>query len=269
MSNIIDRSFAILQELSCHRDGRTLSELAEKLDIPLSATHRLLNDLIAIGYVRKDERHGEFTLTMQIVSLALRHLSSGGIVDVAQPILERLAAKSRELVRLAVVDGDQLIYVAKAQGATVGLRYDPEMGQPVMLSRSAAGLVWLGHKTEEEALRLVATQGMGDPKDYGPDAPTTLKALMTQVRAAHKRGYATTMNVFLPGMSSMAAPVHGPERDILAVLIVAGPMNRLTQARMDELSRDLIDTAAELGAASAVSPIFQRRPSQPLPTRRH
>ncbi len=268
MSNIIDRCFTILQELSYHHDGRTLSELAEKADIPLSATHRILNDLIAAGYVRKDERHGEFTLTMQIVSLALRHLSSGGIVDVAQPILERLAAKSRELVRLAVVDEDQLIYVAKAQGATAGLRYDPEMGQPVTLSCSAAGLVWLGTKTEEEAMRLVAKQGMGDPKDYGPDAPATMKALMTQVRAAQKQGYATTVNVFLPGMSSMATPVRGPDHEVLAVLIVAGPMNRLTQARMDELSVDLIATAHELGAASAVSPIFQRRPNQPVPTRK-
>ena len=268
MSNIIDRSFAILQELSHHRDGRTLSEVAEKLAIPISATHRLLNDLIAIGYVRKDERHGEFTLTMQIVSLALRHLGSGGIVDVAQPILERLAAKSRELVRLAVVDGDQLIYVAKAQGATVGLRYDPEMGQPVILSCSAAGLVWLGTKDEEEALRLVVAQGLGDPKNYGPDAPTSIKTRMTQVRAAHKRGYATTMNVFLPGMSSMAAAVPGPDGNVLAILIVAGPMTRLTQERMDELSSDLLETANELGAASAVSPIFQRRPNQPVPTRK-
>jgi len=268
MSNIIDRCFTILQELSYHSEGRTLSELAEKADIPLSATHRILNDLIDAGYVRKDERHGEFTLTMQIVSLALRHLSSGGMVDVAQPILERLAAKSRELVRLAVVDEDQLIYVAKAQGATVGLRYDPEMGQPVTLSCSAAGLAWLSTKTEEDALRVVAKQGLGDPKDYGPDAPTTIKALMAQVGAVQERGYATTMNVFLPGMSSMAAPVYGPGKDVLAVLIVAGPMNRLTQARMDELSAELIETARELGAASAVSPIFQRRPNQPVPTRK-
>jgi DNA-binding IclR family transcriptional regulator len=266
MSNIVDRCFAILQELSYHRQGRTLSELAEKADIPLSATHRILNDLIDTGYVRKDERRGEFTLTMQIVSLALRHLSSGGIVDVAQPILERLAAKSRELVRLAVVDDDQLIYVAKAQGATVGLRYDPEMGQAVTLSCSAAGLAWLATKTEEEALRLVAKQGLGDPKDYGPDAPATLKALMTQVRATQKRGYATTVNVFLPGMSSMAAPVYNSGKEVVALLIVAGPMNRLTQTRMDELSADMLETAQELGAASTVSPIFQRRPDQPIPT---
>lgn len=268
MSDIVQRSFKILEELSYHPDGRTLSELATKIEVPLSATHRLLADLIAAGYVRKDDRHGEFTLTMQVVSLGLRFLSGGGIVDVAQPILERLATKSRELVRLAIVDQDQLVYVAKAQGATHGLRYDPEMGQPVTLACSAAGLAWLATKPEDEAMRLVAQQGLGDPKNYGPDAPTTLKALMTRVRATQKTGCATTVNVFLPGMSSMAAPVFSPRKDVVAILIIAGPMNRLTQERMDSLSAALLETAQELGAASTVSAVFQRRPNQPVPSQK-
>ena len=172
MSTIVERSFRILEELSAYPEGRTLSELATEMDVPLSATHRLLNDLIACGYVRRDERHGEFTLTMQVVSLGLRFLSASGIVDVAQPSLERLAAHCGELVRLASVDDDRLIYVAKAQGATQGLRYDPEMGRPVRLACSAAGFVWFATKTDEEALRLVAKQGFGDADGLRPGRTT-------------------------------------------------------------------------------------------------
>jgi IclR family transcriptional regulator, acetate operon repressor len=87
MSSIIQRSFKILEELAAHPKGRTLTELAADMDIPLSATHRLMADLVDCGYVRKDERHGEFTLTMQLVSLGLRFLSATGVVDVAQPVL--------------------------------------------------------------------------------------------------------------------------------------------------------------------------------------
>ena len=65
------------------------------------------------------------------------------MVDVAQPSLDRLAEESRELVRLAIVDGSELVFVAKAQGATRGLRYDPDMGLSVPLSCSAAGHAWL------------------------------------------------------------------------------------------------------------------------------
>jgi DNA-binding IclR family transcriptional regulator len=265
MSTIIERSFKILEELSAYPKGRTLTELAAEMDIPLSATHRLLNDLIDCGYVRKEERYGEFVLTMQVVSLGLRFLSASGVVDVAQPTLERLATKSKELVRLALVDKDQLIFVAKAQGATQGLRYDPEMGQAVTLSCSAAGFVWLSTKTDEEALRLAMKQGLGNPDDYGPAAPKTIKALMSQVRATRKRGYAITVNVFLPAMSSMAAPVYGPKGEVLAILIIAGPMSRLTQERMESLGQTLLDAADELGRSSSVSPIFNRRPDQPSP----
>lgn len=265
MSAIILRSFRILEELSNYPKGRTLSELAAAVDIPLSATHRLLADLMQAGYVRKDDRHDDFLLTMQVVSLGLRFLSASGVVDVAQPTLERLAAKSGELVRLAVVDQDQLVYVAKAQGATQGLRYDPEMGRSVRLSCSAAGLVWLATKSDDEAIRLVTKQGMGNPADFGPAAPTSIMELMAQVQATRKRKFATTVNVFLPAMSSMATLVRDPRGDVIAALIVAGPMTRLTQGRMDSLGDALLAAADELGRNSSVSPVFQRRPDQPAP----
>jgi DNA-binding IclR family transcriptional regulator len=88
---------------------------------------------------------------------------------------------------------------------------------------------------------------------------------MTQVRAAKKRGYATTTNVFLPAMSSMAALVHGPGGEVLGTLIVAGPMTRLTEARMESLAPALLNAAQELGRSSSVSAVFQRRPDQPKP----
>ena len=52
----------------------------------------------------------------------MRYYSGTGINDVAQPILERLAANSGELARLAVVEGEGMLWVAKAQGARHGLR---------------------------------------------------------------------------------------------------------------------------------------------------
>jgi IclR family transcriptional regulator, acetate operon repressor len=162
-------------------------------------------------------------------------------------------------VRLALVDMDQLVFVAKAQGALQGLRYDPEMGRPVTLSCSAAGFVWLSTKSDEEALRLVSNQGFGAPDDFGPAAPTTIKSLMTHIRATRKRGFSITMDVFAPAMSSMAAPVYGRRGEVLAILIVAGPMTRLTEHRMLAIAPALLATAEELSLSSGVSPMFKRQ----------
>ena len=80
----------------------------------------------------------------------------------AQPILDRLAAESGELVRLSVIDGESLVWVGVAQGATGGLRYDPgrEQGVVVHLASSAGGTAWLSTMSDEEALMAVSRQGL-------------------------------------------------------------------------------------------------------------
>ena len=160
MSAILERSFKVLEHLAAHPEGRALSALAADLEMPLSATHRLLAELVRCGYVRQDQSHGDYMLTIKLVSLGLSFLSNSGIVDVAQPLLDRLAAESGELVRLAVVDGDELTFVAKAQGATRGLRYDPDMGlsrQPVV---QFGGHAWLSTMTRRAGARAGGQAGL-------------------------------------------------------------------------------------------------------------
>src|SRR4030095_12342068 len=131
------------------------SSIATEAALPLSATHRLLTELARCGYVRQARNQGDYVLTIKLVSLGLGFLSASGMVDVAQPSLDRLAEEAHELVRLAIVAGSDLVFVAKAQGATRGLRYDPDMGLSVPLSCSAAGHAWLSTMSDEQALELV------------------------------------------------------------------------------------------------------------------
>lgn len=263
MTTQLERGLAVLEHLAGHPEGAALSDIATALAMPLSAAHRLLAELVKSGYVRQLRGQGDYHLTVKLVALGLGYLGSSGWVDVAQPSLDRLAAESAELVRLAIVDGDDLVFVAKAQGATHGLRYDPDMGLSVRLSCSSAGHAWLSTLGEEEALRLIARQGFGSPSAYGPKAPTTIKAVLAFVHAARKRGYATISEVFAPGMSAMAAPVvaHGVT---IGVVTIAAPTVRLDEVRMKRLSGALVDTAREIAELSNASSLFRRRaPAMP------
>ncbi|MEJ8846997.1 IclR family transcriptional regulator [Variovorax rhizosphaerae] len=259
MSAILERSFKLMEHLAEHPEGRPLSSLAADLGMPLSATHRLLVELVRCGYVRQDQSHGDYTLTIKLVSLGLSFLSNSGIVDVAQPLLDNLANEAGELVRLAVVDGDDLTFVAKAQGARRGLRYDPDMGLSVNLSCSSAGHAWLSTMTDEEALELVARQGFGKPGEFGPKAPTTVKAVLAYVRAARKRGFSMINEVFAPAMTAMAAPVRIGNGRTIGVITIAGPLVRLTEDRMLELGPALLATAEDVAHASGASAMFKRR----------
>ncbi len=260
MTTQLERGLAVLEHLAGHPEGAPLSDLAAALTLPLSAAHRLLAELVKSGYVRQLRNQGDYGLTIKLVALGLGYLGSSGLVDVAQPSLDRLALESAELVRLAIIDGEDLVFVAKAQGATRGLRYDPDMGLSVRLSCSAAGHAWLSTLDDEVAIQKVAGQGFGSPGAYGPRAPTTVKALLAFVQAARKRGYATISEVFAPAMSAMAAPVvvHGTA---MGVVTIAGPSVRLDEARMKRLSGALIETAQELAALSTASIFFRRKPA--------
>ena len=254
----LDRSFGLLEYLAVRPEGANLAGIAKDLALPLSATHRLLTELVRCGYVRQLRDHGTYTLTTKLAALGLSFLSKSGIVDIAQPLIDRVADIAGELARLAIVDGDRLTFVAKAQGARFGLRYDPDTGIDVCLSCSAAGHAWLMTLSDEEAMALVSRHGFGDPKDFGRNAPTTIKALTKLLQAARKRGFSMISEMYAPGMASMGAPVQPPGQPAIGVLTLAGPVIRMTEARMLAIGPDLVAAAKELARASAASPMFAR-----------
>lgn len=259
MNLALDRGLALIEYLAEHPDGLPLATMAADLNMPLSACHRLLADLQQRGYVRQIRQQGDYALSTKIVSMGLAYLSRSGIVDIAEPLLERLATNTGELVRLSIVDGEQLIWVAKAQGMRQGLRYDPDMGMIAKLSCTASGHAWLLTMTDEDALTLVTRQGFGKPQDYGPKAPTTIKTLLGYLHAARVRGYAMIDEVFAPGMSAIAVPVLR-KQEAIGVLSVAGPRLRLTPEKMHQLAPMLLAAAAELGPISTSSSLFGRPP---------
>jgi DNA-binding IclR family transcriptional regulator len=259
VSSALNRGLSILEHLAAHPEGLPLALLAAELDIPLSACHRLLSELIIQGYVRQLKPQSDYLLTTKLVSLGLGYLSGAGIVDIAEPLLDRLAAASGELVRLSIVDEDRLTWVAKAQGTRKGLRYDPDMGMMAHLSCTASGHAWMLTMSDERAMELVSRQGFGSPKAYGPKAPTTIKALLGFLHAARIRGYAMIDEVFAPGMTAIAVPVMR-RKEAIGVISIAGPRIRLTKERMYELAPALLAAAAELGPISNTSSLFGRPP---------
>lgn len=260
MSSPLERSLSILERLAAHPEGQSISALSNALDLPPSAAHRLLAELARCGYVRQLKEQGDYVLTIKLVSLGLGFLSSSGVVDVAQPALDRLADASGELVRLAIVDGDDLTFVAKAQGARRGLKYDPDMGLSVRLSCSSAGHAWLSTLSDEAALALVSKQGFGSPKDFGPKAPTTVKALLGYLQQARKRGFSMIIETFAPSMSALAAPVRAKNTgETIGVVTIAGPLVRLNEARIEALVDPLFACVEEIEGASTASTLFKRR----------
>jgi DNA-binding IclR family transcriptional regulator len=257
MSGSLEKSLAILEYLAACPDGAPLVQIATELNQGRSGCHRTLHELIRFGFVRQLPQRGDYALTTKLASLGMSFLSRSGVVDIAQPVINALAGATEELVRLAIVDGERLTLVAKAQGAKSGLKYDPDMGIDLRLSCSAAGHAWLMTLDEDTAIGIVTRQGMGDPKHYGPNAPTSIKALLAMLKEHRKLGYSMIQDVYAPGMSSMAAPVARPGEQATGVIVIAGPSARLTQKRMQTFAPLLIGATEELAGAAHASPLLK------------
>jgi DNA-binding IclR family transcriptional regulator len=237
-----------------------MHEIADHLNIPRSATHRLLIELIRQGYVRQQKEYGEYTLTLKLCSLGLSQLSGMGVVDISQPILDELARVSGEVARLSVIDGDQLVWVAKAQGASSGLRFDPDMGGVVELLSTASGQAWLSSLSEEAALELVTKQGgFVRHDDSGPNVPRTVQDLLKKLHEARVRGFSIVSEAIHLGIAAVASPIKHPMTgQVMGVISVAGPHIRLTDDRLEELGPVVVAATNDLAAACAGSPLLKR-----------
>ncbi|WP_157017209.1 IclR family transcriptional regulator [Mesorhizobium xinjiangense] len=263
MSSVLEKSLAIVELLVDHPAGMPVSSIAAAIDQPISGVHRTLQELARLGYVRQTHAQRDYALTIKLPAMGLGFLGRAGITDVAQPVLDRLATDSGELIRLSVIDGDNLIWVAVAQGTTRGLRYDPgqEQGVIVHLASSAGGKAWLSVMSDEEALARVSAQGLiRQAEEIGPNAPRSLTVLLQHLAEARARGYAVAVDSYIPGMAAMAVTVryHG-DGPVLGCLSIAGPAVRMTDERMAELAPRLQAAAAELGEAAAGSQYFQSK----------
>jgi DNA-binding IclR family transcriptional regulator len=263
MSGVMERTLAILERLARDVEGVPLAALADDLGMPRSAAHRLLMELSDHGYVRQSRERGDYMLTTKLVSLGLNYLKYSGVVDLCQPVLDRLAEQSGELVRLGVVDVDHITWVALSQGARKGLRYDPDMGIDVQLSCTSSGHAWLSSLSDDDALTLVSRQGFGKADRYGPNAPTSPTALLKAIRLARKQGFAVTVETYAAGLSAISTTIQPAGKGAVGVLAISGPSVRLTEDKMRALAPDLIHAAADLANVAGASPLFDRAFARP------
>lgn len=260
MTAAVDRTLSVLDLLSRHPAGLSVQSVAGQLVIAPSAAHRLLNDLLRADFVRQDAVTSDYALTIRLAAMGLSWLGRTGVLDVTQPVLDRLAETSGELVRLSVADGSRLIWVAFAQGAKSGLRYDParEQGAEASLAYSASGRAWAATLEQDRAEALIVAQGLSAPDGAGEGQNLSLdrvRAILAQTRAT---GHAEAVDCFLAGMAAFAVPlsVDGPAPGCLSI---AGPVARLTQSRRAALLPELLAAAQEIAAMIPASGYFRGR----------
>lgn len=245
----VDRCLDLVETLAGRPDGAPLGALADSLGLPKSAAHRLLQALAARGYVVQDTATQDYQLSVQLAKLAFRYLDAHRLPDVAQGVLDRLARESGEYCRIAVVEGEGLVWIARAQGATQGLRYEPAMDRDVVLHATATGKAFLATVPEEQALAIVFRRGFVTPPGFGPRVVKTVDELRARLAETRRRGYAVAIDEGEPGTVAIATTFRAFDTDdapVAGTVSIAGPQARLDEARLHALAPLLLEAAREV-----------------------
>lgn len=245
----IERCVAIVECLAGEPDGLELGVIAARLDIPKSAAHRILTTLAARGWVAQESSSGNYVLSLRFPMLAFRDLDARVITDSVQQILDDLARRTHEYCRVAVAEGETLTWVARAQGAVAGLRYDADMGVEVTLHATATGKAWLASLPEAAATRIIRSRFPKPGATIGPNAARTEEEALCAIAEARERGYGTAFEEAEPGIHAVAVAFRAapsPDAPVAGTVSIAGPASRMGEARMPELVAALRHAAGGL-----------------------
>ncbi|MER8403049.1 IclR family transcriptional regulator [Mesorhizobium sp. M1348] len=244
VNSLVERCFAVIELLAKEASAMRLGELAEKLDLQKSAAHRMLNLLCEMGWVEQEPVTGFYKLTLRLAILGQRFLSATHLTDICQPVLEELAAESAELVRMAVVQGETLTWIAQVQGARNGLKYQPEMVARVRLDTTANGRAYLSRLSQTDAIRIAINDSA---YSGGERSIASVEEFMKGLELTQKRGWAISDEEAEPGVVAIAAPITLGGGQTVGTVSVAGPRSRLTPDRHEKVASSVLSTAAKLG----------------------
>lgn len=246
VNSLLEHSFAVVEFLAAEAKSTRLSEIAERLGLQKSGTHRIISTLVELGWVEQDVDTTHYRLTFKLAAVGQGFLASTRILDVCQPVLDRVAQESKELVRLAVVDNKELTTIAHAQGAQGSLVCQSRVFPQLPLHVTASGKAWLSSLSNEAALKLVLAAGFGAPTDYGPNAVRSVSNLLSDLKATRERGYGLALEEAEPGLSAVSVVVRPQGGQVKGTLAIVAPAVRMGDARQVALAGIAHTAAKEL-----------------------
>jgi IclR family acetate operon transcriptional repressor len=240
----VARAVRVLEAFAGHPDGMALSELSAMLGCGKASLSKILGTLRREAFVRQDPRTQRFHLSWRLLALAFGHAHRVGIAAICFPILQALADETDELVQLAVLEQDQLLFVAKAEGPGQGIRMLPLVGLLAPVHATATGKAWLATLSDARVLAVLARHGM---RRLTPHTITSRQKLMGELSEVRKRGYAIVDEELADGGRAVGAAITSAGRAVGAIA-VSGPTFRLALGRLHEIAPRVRRAAAELGA---------------------
>ncbi len=219
----VRRALAVLGAFGMDEESLSLAELSRRTELHRSTVLRLARTLAADSYlVQKDD--GTWRLGRAAGWLGACYQATFNAQDVIEPVLRELTAKTKESATFYVREGAQRVCVVRVEGPQA-VRHHVRMGTILPLDKGGPGLTILAFSGEQ-----------GEPFE-----------------SIRKQGYAISLGERDPQVSSISAPVFGPQWRLLGALCISGPISRLTEPVLESFVSETLAAAQQLSYALAGS----------------
>jgi IclR family transcriptional regulator, acetate operon repressor len=238
----IERAFDLLEMLADAGGALGLSELAAASGLPLPTVHRLMRTLVNRGYVRQ-EASRRYALGSRLIRLG--ETSSRMLGTWLRPFLAQLVRLTGETANLAMLDGDEVVYIALVPSPHQ-MRMFTEPGRRVRTHCTAVGKALLAQLPPAEARAMLERDGM--PR-FTPATITDPDLLLAHLEVIRKQGHAIDEGEQEVGVRCFAVAV--PDAPAALAISTSGPQTRMTDDAAERIVPALKRIASEISETIA------------------
>lgn len=247
----LTRGIALLNLVADAPAPLRFTEIAERAGLARPTAHRILAALTEARLLRHDPLSQTFALGPRLMEMAHRVWEGFDLRATAAPELDRLARLAGETARLAVLEGDGVLYVDQRDAEQEAVRLVNRVGARALPHASACGKAMLAQLPAAERRALL--DRLAPLAAAGPRTVTDAAALERELVLSAARGYALSLEEASAGVNAVAAAVLDRRARPLGAICLVGPAFRLGEARLHALGREVMEAARRVSGNAAQS----------------
>jgi IclR family transcriptional regulator, pca regulon regulatory protein len=220
------RGLKVIESFEGHTEGQSVADVARQTSLSRAAVRRLLMTLESLGYAECTGR--VYRLKTRVLKLGFSYLSSTSLPTLAQPILEQVTEAVHESSSLSVLDGDEIVYLARSAAKRV-MSVGLSVGSRLPAYCTSMGRVLLAALPETELARYLERVEIKAITPKTITAKALLRDIIGRVRAD---GFALTDEELELGLRSIAVPVRSRQNRVVAAMNIGVHAARVSTGEM-------------------------------------
>lgn len=234
------RGLAVIRAFTEQRRHLTIAQLSQRTGIPRAAVRRCLYTLSKLGYVASDDGRA-WVLRPGILALGHAYLSSTPLATAVQPLLDRITRELHESSSMAVLEGNDILYVARSSANTRVMSIDLSIGSRLPAYCTSMGRALLAGLPRQELRAYLSRAKLTRLTNRTVATPEELANVLKAVR---RKGYAIVDQELELGLRSIAVPVSDRDGRAVAAINVGTQSSRISIAEMESRFLPLLRAAA-------------------------